>query len=224
MTVTRIVLIRHGEAQSHVEGRVGGRTGCTGLSELGRRQASALRDRLAGSGELAGVARLYSSTLPRAHETAQIIAPAIGLDDVVQVDDLREFDAGPNADGLTWEEFGRRYPQPDVWTPFHHQTPGAETWAEFGARVGRALDRIAREHRGETVAVACHGGVIEHSFTVFHHRTISGTLTGGIAIENCGITEWQHEESPEVPWIRPGVWTLVRHNDHSHVPSVERRG
>ena len=66
MSTTRIVLVRHGEAQSHVEGVVGGRQGCSGLSDLGRRQAEALRDRLDRTGELGEVAALYASTLPRA--------------------------------------------------------------------------------------------------------------------------------------------------------------
>ena len=36
---TRIVLIRHGEPQWPYDGITGGHEGCSGLSELGRRQA-----------------------------------------------------------------------------------------------------------------------------------------------------------------------------------------
>jgi 2,3-bisphosphoglycerate-dependent phosphoglycerate mutase len=219
MANTRIVLVRHGEAQSHVEGVVGGRQGCTGLSDLGRRQAEALRDRFERTGEVADASALYSSTLPRAAETAAIIAPALGGLDIEQVDELREFDMGPEGDGLPWEAIEERFPTPEVWTPFHHHVPGAETWASFGARVGAALDLLARRHVGETVVVACHGGVIEHSFTAFHARAISGWL-GGVAIENCGITEWSHADRPDLPWVKARTWTLVRHNDHTHVPTA----
>jgi probable phosphoglycerate mutase len=219
MTTTRIVLVRHGEAQSHVEGVVGGRQGCTGLSDLGRRQAEALRDRLARTNELGEVHALYASTLPRASETASIIAPAVGDLDVVEIEDLREFDIGPEGDGLAWEELEQRFPTPDVWTPFHHHVPGAETWAGFAARVGGALDAIARTHRGQTVVVACHGGVVEHSFTAFHGRGMTGWL-GAVLIQNCGITEWQHQERPDLPWVKERTWSLVRHNDHSHVPTA----
>jgi len=158
MATTRIVLVRHGEAQSHVEGIIGGRTGCTGLSELGRRQAEALRERWARTGEVGDVAALYASTLPRASETARIIAPAVGDPEVVEVDDLREFDMGPEGDALTWEEVEERFPTPEVWTPFHHHVPGSETWASFGARVGGALDEIARRHRIEWHWVKGHSG------------------------------------------------------------------
>lgn len=218
MATTRIVLVRHGEAESHVRGVVGGRQGCTGLSDLGRRQARALRDRWTRTGEVAEASALYASTLPRAVETAEILSPAVGSFDVVQVDELREFDIGLEGDGLSWEDLEARYPTPEVWTPYHHHVPGAETWAAFGARVGAALDELARRHAGQTIVVACHGGVIEHSFTAFHSRPLSGWL-GTVAIQNCGITEWSHSDRPDLPWVKARTWTLVRHNDHSHVPT-----
>ena len=125
--MTRIVLIRHGEAQSHVDGIVGGATGCTGLSDLGRRQVGALRDRLARTGELGPVAALYASTLPRAIETAEIIAPAVGDRPIALEQDLREFDPG-EADGMTWQEYQDRYPPPAVRDPYRPRTPGSESW------------------------------------------------------------------------------------------------
>jgi hypothetical protein len=51
---TRIVLIRHGEAVCNVNGIVGGERGCTGLTDLGRRQVVALAERLSRTGELEG--------------------------------------------------------------------------------------------------------------------------------------------------------------------------
>ena len=43
---TRLILIRHGESNVTVERILGGEKSCTGLSDLGRAQACALRDRL----------------------------------------------------------------------------------------------------------------------------------------------------------------------------------
>ena len=51
--------------------------GCTGLTERGGAQAEALRDRLVATGELAGADALYASVLPRAIETAEMLAPAL---------------------------------------------------------------------------------------------------------------------------------------------------
>src|SRR3981081_2005764 len=44
--VTKIILVRHGESNVTVSQVVGGERTCTGLSELGVRQAERLRDRL----------------------------------------------------------------------------------------------------------------------------------------------------------------------------------
>ncbi|MGH2686993.1 MAG: histidine phosphatase family protein, partial [Actinomycetota bacterium] len=44
--------MRHGESQAQVDDLIAGHTTCRGLSALGRRQAEALRDRLAATSEL----------------------------------------------------------------------------------------------------------------------------------------------------------------------------
>ncbi len=71
---TRLVLIRHGESDAQAEGYVSGHDACKGLSDLGRTQAAALRDRLAATGELGPVDVVYTSILERAIETAAILA------------------------------------------------------------------------------------------------------------------------------------------------------
>ncbi|HEV3367660.1 MAG TPA: histidine phosphatase family protein, partial [Acidimicrobiales bacterium] len=76
-TATRLVLVRHGEAVCNVSGVCGGPIGCGGLTGLGRKQVGALRDRLMITGELAGTGALYASVLPRAIETAELVAPAL---------------------------------------------------------------------------------------------------------------------------------------------------
>ena len=70
---TRLVLVRHGEAECNVSGICGGIKGCTGLTAEGVRQVKALGERLAMTGELAGADALYASLLPRAIETAEIV-------------------------------------------------------------------------------------------------------------------------------------------------------
>ncbi|MDQ1375149.1 MAG: hypothetical protein QOJ09_2487, partial [Actinomycetota bacterium] len=111
----RLVLVRHGEAQAYLDQVVAGEKGCTGLSDLGRRQASALRDRLARTGELAGTTALYASILPRAIETASIIAPALGGHDIVEDCDLCELHPG-DADGLLWDDYRAIYAV-ERWEP-----------------------------------------------------------------------------------------------------------
>jgi probable phosphoglycerate mutase len=214
--MTRLVLVRHGEAQVALDGILGGERGCRGLSQMGRRQAEALRDRFKSTGELGQVDALYASSLLRAIETAEIIAAALG-DPEIRVDrELREFDPG-DADGMTWEEFNLRYPPPDARDPHRTRAPGGESWAAFGARVERALARIVERHTDETVVIACHGGVVEHAFHLWDIPTIDGLF---IEIFNTGITEFVWSEPS--PWHQPSPprWRLVRHNDAAHLFGV----
>ncbi|HET7487622.1 MAG TPA: histidine phosphatase family protein [Acidimicrobiales bacterium] len=210
---TRIVLVRHGEAQCHVDQVVGGPLGCTGLSDRGRRQAEALRDRLS-AGELAADL-LYASTLPRAVETADIIAPALGGLAVEQEEALCELHPG-EADGLTWEEFRARYTWPGEGASYYRpMAPGAESWAQFIVRAGSALSRLAAAHTGATVVLACHGGVVESSFRALGQLSVAPQFN--LRIENTSITEW---EAPG-PGADDRRWTLVRFNDASHLHGLD---
>ena len=218
--MTRIVLVRHGEAQSALDGVVGGENGCTGLSDLGRRQAAALRDRLARTGELRTVDALYASHLARAVETAEIIAPALG-DPPVRIErQLREFDPGTQADGMTWEEYDRRFPR-DPWDAYRGRSPGAESWAAFSLRIGTALRDLAERHPGETVVVACHGGVVEQSVVSLLGLAHHGELVT-FEVANTSITEWLRPDPDELWWRPPGRWRLIRLNDAAHLDGVRR--
>ncbi len=211
MTGTRIVLVRHGESRAQ-EGRfVGGHTGCTGLSDRGRRQVEALRDRLAATGELAGTSALYCSVMARAEETARILAPALGDLEPERDCDFCESHPG-EGDGLSWAEFDQRWPRPETWTPETRRDPGGETFGEMGVRVAARLERLVERHPGETVVVACHGGVIVHSMV--HWLGLTRDTRAWLDPINSSLTEWQLIEHPYRPG--PGV-RLVRFNDHGHL-------
>ena len=214
MAATRIVLVRHGESRAQDERFVGGHAGCTGLSDRGRRQVEALRDRLAGSGELAAATVLYSSVLPRAVETAGILAPALGDLEVRQDCEFCESHPG-EGDGLPWEEFDRRWPRGAEWTPDTRRDPGGETFGEMGARVAGRLDRLAAEHPGETVVVACHGGVVVHSMLRWLDLNDTGRGRAWMDPANSSVTEWRLAENPY--WAGALAVELVRFNDHSHL-------
>jgi broad specificity phosphatase PhoE len=207
--MTRIVLIRHGESRCNFNRIVGGHAGCTGLTDSGRSQATALLERLSRTGELDEATALYSSELERAFETASIIAPRVGCGDleVVRRCSLCELHPG-EGDGLDWDEFNERYGKPD-WDgrPDKPLSPGGETWGGFVLRVTEALQLLADRHRGELVVVACHGGVVDSSMATFldlprRHRP------SGFFPSYTSMTEWGIEE---------GKWRLIRYNDVAHL-------
>ena len=135
MTDTRLILVRHGESHGNAQKFIAGLRTCTGLTDHGRWQAERLRDRLLDSNEVIPTA-LYSSSYPRALETARIIAPALGSLPVTVDAQWGEHDPGPDCDGLTYTEFVERFGQPN-WDgdPFDVTYPGGETKAAFYDRV-----------------------------------------------------------------------------------------
>jgi broad specificity phosphatase PhoE len=205
--LTRIVLVRHGEAVCNVSGVCGGEKGCAGLTETGRAQVDALRDSLAASGELAGCDALYASVLARARQTAEILAPVlIGPDAPVRSRcDLCELHPG-EADGLSWSEFDERFGAPD-WDvdPSVPIAPGGESWTGFVRRVSVALDELAAAHRGGLVVVACHAGVVEASLLA--KLPVAGGLDGArlqLRTQHASMTTWE---------VEGDRWRLFTYND-----------
>src|SRR3954465_10194511 len=155
----RLILVRHGDAHAGFHGPIAGRKGCRGLTALGREQAEALRRYLSSSGRI-NADLLIASVLPRAIETAQIIAPALGLPIAAEDCDLCEVHTG-EADGVDWSEYNDRYGSFDMEAEADRGfAPGGDSWNSFHDRVRRTLDRLAREHDGKTVVAVCHAGVI----------------------------------------------------------------
>lgn len=213
--VTRLVLVRHGESRATIDQIMGGHAGCRGLTDRGRRQAEALADRLAGTAELADTSVLLTSVLPRAVETAKIVAAALGGLKIVQNCDFCEFHVG-EADGMSWEEFRERYrPEEYRYDHFRPLAPGAESRATFFARVGTALAGVAGEHAGATVVVVCHGGVIEGSFVALGNLPLRRSFD--LVIGNASLTEWT---SPVTIGTDGRRWTLARFNDTAHLANV----
>lgn len=199
---TRLVLVRHGEPEAALHGIVAGPRGDTGLSERGRAQVTAIAGRLVGSHELGVVGALYASTLPRAVQTAELLAPAVGGLDVTRRHDLREHDPG-ELDGLNWAEAMARHALPDF--DAHPDTPiapGGESLTEFHVRARAALLDVAARHEGSTVLVACHGGIVAAAV--------------GLALgldERRRLALPTHYASMSEFLCGPGTFELARYND-----------
>jgi len=139
---TRILLVRHGEAECNINGIVGGPTGCTGLSDTGRLQVECLRERWARTGEVEADV-LMSSVLRRARETAAILGPALGDLEVVEDCDVCELHPGEiraRVDGLL-HRIIRDYAERTIIVACHggvvmmsmHVLFKAQPWPEGGA-------------------------------------------------------------------------------------------
>ncbi len=208
---TRLILVRHGESQVTVDRVIGGPRTCSGLSDLGRLQAAALKARFDQAP--IEVDHLWASTMPRAIETAEIIAPALG-DLAVQIDgDLEEHRPG-EADGLPFAEFGDVYEHFDFADqPFRPMAPGAESLAGFHQRAGAAIHQLLEKTAGSTSLVACHGGVVDVAMRSL--LSIGLRPTFDLHTLNTSLTEFKRDAGSK-------RWTLVRYNDSAHLSGLPR--
>lgn len=229
---TNLYLIRHGESVPNVTPIVGGMLGDAGLTPRGREQAALLEQRLRLGEILADV--LYTSTLPRAVETATYVARALGME-ARHDDTWHELRPG-EADGIPIDEWKMRYGGDEFLTgadPFRPFSPGGESWGAFLLRVGSAIRATVARHLGQTIVVVCHGGVLEGAF--YHAFGLGPTSTRVHFVpHNASITQWRyhHPETGAAPY-----WTLVTYNDAAHLlpvgdtareaiptPATEKRG
>lgn len=206
-----LTLIRHAEARAGVEGIIGGPTGDTGLTDLGYRQAEALRDRLHNTGFEVDV--VLTSVLPRAIETAAILAPVFGSVEAVEDCDVCEIHPG-EADGLTWTEYIDRYgivwPRP----PDQPFAPGGESLLEFDARAAHVVEDIVARFPDATVVVVTHGGFISAVCLHLLGYSLGGAQPFFLGPENASLTTWSTSDDASKPW------RLDRYNDAAHLEGL----
>ena len=149
MTLPQIYLVRHGETAWTISGQHTGRTDLP-LTERGEREARQLGVRL----QPLKVARVFSSPLQRAHQTAELA----GFSSALEIDaDLMEWDYGEYEGRRTADILIER----PGWRLFENGCPGGETVDAIGARADRVVARVR----------ACAGDVL-----LFAHRDILRVL------------------------------------------------
>ncbi|MFN0197828.1 MAG: histidine phosphatase family protein [Planctomycetaceae bacterium] len=155
---TMMYLIRHG-ATSANEQQPYILQGCSvdlSLSPTGREQAADVARLLCDH----RLARVYSSRLLRARETATMIAQPHGLT-VETLEGIEECDVGA-WERLDWETIRTRFP--DEYQRFQdepYETPylRGESYRNVFDRAWPVLMRLLEQHRGETIAVVSHNVV-----------------------------------------------------------------
>ncbi len=156
-----LLLMRHGETDWNLEGRMQGRID-TPLNARGVEQAEKLAERLAVEER---IDVLYTSPLARARLTAEIVGMRFGL---APLPDARlvERSAG-RVEGMTMPEIEQRYPE--VYRAWREDKdrlvlPGAEEPPEFQERVASFLEMIHGRHSDARVGVVTHGGTLSMFF------------------------------------------------------------
>jgi broad specificity phosphatase PhoE len=149
---TELFIIRHGETDWNRESIFRGIYDIP-LNEIGRQQARLAAEALAGEQLNAA----YTSPLSRAVETAAIVLESHGLT-AVPIDGLMDFNYG-DWTGLRDDVVAERWPQERAqWMEEPHalHVPGGDTLDEVFQRAFGAMEAIAVEHDGHSVALFAH--------------------------------------------------------------------
>jgi broad specificity phosphatase PhoE len=155
-----ILLVRHGESEGNVLGRIQGHVDSP-LTDVGRAQAARLGKWLRARGLRWSTA--YASPLARARDTAAILAEQTGFPAALPDEDLREVGVG-QLEGLTRDEIFKRHPRfvdRAITDLGDFEEFGGEGYDAVQARAGRVLQRLEQRHRAgaDVVLLVAHGGI-----------------------------------------------------------------
>jgi probable phosphomutase (TIGR03848 family) len=204
-----IFLIRHGENEYTRTGKLAGWTSGVSLNAAGQKQAQALAERL----KPVPIKHIYSSPLERARETAAPLAEARGLKVVIR-------------EGLGEVRYGKwtgqslkRLARMKLWRvvqglPSAMQFPEGETIRGAQLRLVDELERIARAHLKDMVAVFSHSDPIKLAVAFYLGMPLD--LFQRLQIQTCSVT---------VLRLGQGQPSLVKLNDAGpfEPPTARRR-
>ena len=198
-----ILLVRHGESQPAYPGSPFPLTDGRADPELapeGAGQAERVAQRLAAQ----RIDAIYVTSLRRTAQTARPLGQRLGLVPNVERE-LREVGLGD------WERIFRQKVAENgplvrrMWAEGRWDViPGAESAAEFAARVRGAIERIAAAHPDQRVAVFTHGGVIGQAMALASDSRVFAF----IGADNGSVSHLV---------IADGQWIIRGFNDTAHL-------
>jgi broad specificity phosphatase PhoE len=163
-TASRTYFVRHGESEANVAHRFANAAHGYPLTALGRTQAGVLAERLAA--ELSGTppTSIHTSPLPRARETAQILAARLGSPLQPADTALAEFDVGEfegTDDDANWQAYDVLVRDWLLGGHLDRRLPGGESCRDIDQRFSpffRAL--VEGSEPGAVHVLVSHGGLI----------------------------------------------------------------
>ena len=236
---TRVIIVRHGESNYNVEGRVQGHCDKSRLTEKGEAMAVQVGEALRGI----PIDAIYSSPLNRAHRTAQI-----AIEQLDQAPEIRLHDDLKEVNLKLWEEqsfveLGEKFPEAiQQWKTAPHELRLVGTTAE-----GEAIDyypfldlyeqgaqfwrEILPQHAGQTILLFAHSAINRAlintaiGLTAAHHQRIeqsnccisvlnfAGEFGSPVQIESLNITAHLGQPIPKPKHDQVVRLLLVRHGE-----------
>lgn len=195
--MTRLLLVRHCEAQGNTDNVFQGHTDC-GISGNGQMQLDLLALRCRNQ----PIEALYSSPLKRALATAEAINQYHHLP--IQVDSrLIEIDGGV-FEGKHWDDLPRLYPRDfEAWQqrPWEFAPEDGETMRQVYDRIWSGITDIVRKNQGKMICITSHGCSIRNFL--------------------CRVMGYPIERLNEINWCDNTAVSLIDFDDAFHANIVK---
>ena len=204
--MTKILLTRHGQVEGIKPEHFRGRAPLE-LTALGRRQAVAVAERIAGSFR---PRQIYTSPMSRCVATGAAIAAACGIA-AATCDDLNDIDYGAwqfksfeEANALDAELFATWFAMPE-----RVRFPRGESLQDLVARAGNVLRMVLKDHPTDTVVLVGHDSINRALLLLLLDQPLSAYWR--VAQDPCCLNEIDHSAGK----------TLVRRiNETRHLDSL----
>lgn len=184
--MTTICLVRHGETDWNIQGRLQGREDVK-LNYIGRNQAVTCAEYLKES----PWDIIVTSPLRRAKETAFIISKRTGVNNIYISDDFIERDFG-SASGLLPKEKTMKFPNGII----HDE----EDWNSFKDRVMKGTEALVHKYNNKKIILVTHAGVINSILRTLSNGYIGA---GNTKLKNACINIINYDEKK---------WEIILYN------------
>lgn len=184
--MTKLLIIRHGYSEYNHLKKFTGHMDIP-LTALGLEQAKCTAEYVLKTYSIDAV---YSSDLCRAIETAAPVAKALGLP-VIPEKRLRELDVGEWTDKYI-ADVVREYPEAYAAYKQGGRPTGGESLTELQTRALAIVEEIAKNHDGQTVFIATHGGFLRTLLCAWLNVPIEN-ISELPVVSNNSVTEIDYE-------------------------------
>lgn len=187
MSITRILLVRHGETDWNRAGQVMGQRPIP-LNSLGTRQAEQLVPLLQNH----SVHSIYASPVLRAQQTATILGAALSRS--IQTEPgLTEIGMG-EWEGLYWKDLTQDFNRLNLYVrPDEARPPGGESLREVQTRAVAAIERLREQPEPMTSLFVTHADVIRT--IVAHYLNLDLRTIRQVRIDHASLTGLEFRDS-----------------------------
>lgn len=205
----KLYLIRHGQTDWNVAGKIQGSTDIP-LNDMGKKQAACLAEGM----KTRPVTKVFCSHLSRAYETARAIGDSQHVE-VKKIEGLEEVGYGV-WEGMTMDEIAKEYPEElKQWyySPIDVAPPQGESQAQVYDRCSKALKAILDETGDGDAAIVSHGATTVFLLEILL-RDDSRDEEDDIIVGNASISTVEYERET-------GKFVLAELNDREHLRGLE---